>query len=121
MTSKIRMPPIVREIASCIVKKPFTRKYPVVKVEAPEGFRGKHLFDPMKCISCGLCERDCPSGAIELVEVSGKKMPVFHLDKCLFCYQCAESCPRDAIKSSTIFELASTDKEGLILKPRVVI
>jgi formate hydrogenlyase subunit 6/NADH:ubiquinone oxidoreductase subunit I len=53
-----------------------------------------------------------------MVEVEGKKRPQFNLDKCIFCYQCAESCPRNAIKSSVIYELATTDKSSLVLKPQ---
>jgi len=117
MANKKRMPSMIREIASSIFKKPFTREYPNVRVEVPEGFRGRHILDPEKCISCGLCERDCPSKAIELVEVSGKRMPMFYLDRCIFCYQCAESCPREAIKLSTVFELSTTNREGMLVKP----
>jgi formate hydrogenlyase subunit 6/NADH:ubiquinone oxidoreductase subunit I len=42
---------------------------------------------------------------------------MFYLDRCIFCYQCAESCPREAIRLSTVFELSTTDKEGLLVKP----
>lgn len=107
----------MKEIASTIFKKPFTRRYPLVKVEAPEGFRGKQVFHSERCIGCGLCARDCPAEAIEMVEVSGRKMPTFHLENCIFCYQCAESCPRNAITMSTNFEMASTEKEALTLRP----
>jgi len=117
MANKIKLPSMIKDIASSIFKKPFTREYPAVRVEVPEGFRGRHILDPEKCISCGLCERDCPSKAIELVEVSGKRMPMFYLDRCIFCYQCVESCPRDAIRLSKAFELSTTDKEGLLVKP----
>jgi len=101
----------------CLFKKPFTREYPAVKVEVPEGYRGRPIFYPEKCISCGLCERDCPAKAIELIEVSGKRMPHFYLDRCIFCYQCAESCPRDAIKLSTNFEMSTTEKEEMLVTP----
>jgi formate hydrogenlyase subunit 6/NADH:ubiquinone oxidoreductase subunit I len=53
-----------------------------------------------------------------MVDVNGKKRPMFLLDRCIFCYQCAESCPRNAIKSTEIFELATTNKSDLILKPQ---
>jgi formate hydrogenlyase subunit 6/NADH:ubiquinone oxidoreductase subunit I len=53
-----------------------------------------------------------------MVEVDGKRRPLFHLDLCIFCYQCAESCPRNAIKSSEFFELASTNKSDLVIKPQ---
>jgi hydrogenase-4 component H len=117
MANKMKLPSMIRDIASSIFKKPFTREYPAARVEVPEGFRGRHVLDPEKCISCGLCERDCPSKAIELVEVAGKRMPMFYLDRCIFCYQCVESCPRDAIRLSKAFELSTTDKEGLLVKP----
>jgi NADH-quinone oxidoreductase subunit I len=115
--AKRRLPAMIKDMGSCIFKKPFTREYPAVKVEVPEGYRGRHTFDPEKCISCGLCERDCPAKAIELIEVSGKRMPHFYLDRCIFCYQCAENCPRDAIKLSTNFEMSTTEKEELLVTP----
>jgi hydrogenase-4 component H len=105
-------------MGSCIFKKPFTRQYPLVKVDAPEGYRGRHILDPEKCISCGLCERDCPAKAIKLVEVSGKRMPHFYLDRCIFCYLCAEGCPREAIKLSTNFEMSTTETDELMVTPK---
>jgi formate hydrogenlyase subunit 6/NADH:ubiquinone oxidoreductase subunit I len=112
-----RLPALIKDMGLCIFKKPFTREYPAVKVEVPEGYRGRHIFYPEKCISCGLCERDCPANAIELIEVSGKRMPHFYLDRCIFCYQCAESCPRDAIKLSTNFEMSTTEKTEMLVTP----
>jgi len=114
---KSSVSPMVKELLSHLFKKAATSKYPLVKAEVPEGFRGKQVYDIDLCISCGLCSRDCPAKAIEMVEVEGKRRPLFHLDQCIFCYQCAESCPRNAIKSSVIFELASTDKSNLVVKP----
>ena len=112
-----RFPALIKDMGACIFKKPFTQEYPFVKVQAPEGYRGRHIFYPEKCISCSLCERDCPANAIELVEVSGKRMPKFYLDRCIFCYQCVESCPRDAIELSTDFEMSTTDSEGMMINP----
>ncbi len=117
MAKKRRLPALIKDMGSCIFKKPFTRQYPAVKVEVPEGYRGRHVFYPEKCISCGLCERDCPANAIELIEVSGRRMPQFYLDRCIFCYQCAEGCPRDAIKLSTNFEMSTTEKEEMLVTP----
>jgi len=114
---KRRLPALIKDMGACIFKKPFTQQYPFVKVQAPEGYRGRHTFDPEKCISCGLCERDCPAKAIELVEVSGKRMPRFFLDRCIFCYLCVEGCPRDAIQLSTNFEMSTTETGGLLVTP----
>ena len=115
---KTRLSPMFKEVFGHIFKKPATGKYPFVKCVPAEGFRGKQIFDISLCVSCGLCSRDCPAKAIEMVEFEGKKRPTFYLDRCVFCYQCAESCPRNAIKSTDIFELATTDKSSLVIKPQ---
>jgi formate hydrogenlyase subunit 6/NADH:ubiquinone oxidoreductase subunit I len=117
VAKKRRLPALIKDMGSCLFKKPFTRQYPFVKVEVPEGYRGRHILYPEKCISCGLCERNCPADAIELVEVSGKRMPRFFLDRCIFCYLCVESCPRDAIQLSTNFEMSTTETEELLVSP----
>ena len=117
MKKKFTISPMIKEVFSNLFKKPATDKYPFVKAEVPEDFRGKQVFDITLCVSCGLCSRDCPAKAIEMVEVDGKRRPLFHLDLCVFCYQCAESCPRNAIKSSVFFELAVIDKSTLVIKP----
>jgi formate hydrogenlyase subunit 6/NADH:ubiquinone oxidoreductase subunit I len=107
-----------KRTVSHIFTKPATTKYPFVKPQLAEDFRGRQVFDIKLCVSCGLCSRDCPAKAIEMVEVEGKKRPQFLLDRCIFCYQCAESCPRNAIKSSVFYELATTDKSSLAMKPQ---
>ena len=113
-----RLPALIKDMGACLFKKPFTRQYPFVKVEAPEGYRGRHTFYPEKCISCGLCERDCPANAIELIEISGKRMPHFYLDRCIFCYLCEEGCPRQAIRLSTNFEMSTTETKELLVTPK---
>lgn len=118
MGKRTPVSPMAKEALSNLFARPATSKYPFVKAEVPEGFRGKQVYDISLCISCGLCSRDCPAKAIEMVEVDAKRRPLFHLDLCIFCYQCAESCPRNAIKSSALFELASIDKSNLVVHPQ---
>ena len=91
---------------------------PNVKPQLSDNFRGQPVFNIQLCVGCSLCCKECPSKAIEMVEVNGKKYPQIRLDKCIFCYQCAETCPKKAITNSTFFELATTDKTTLVLKPQ---
>jgi len=130
--------PMWKRTASHIFTKPATTKYPFVKPKLPDDYRGKpeytirtcnmidlsgtqrqFEFDVQKLVgtNCTVCARDCPAFAIEIVEVDGKKRPQFDLNKCIFCNQCVESCPRNAIKGSAEYELATTDKKSLIIRP----
>lgn len=129
-----------KRTVSHIFTKPATTKYPFVKPKLPDDFRGKPEWSAKTCnmidlsgtqrevgfdveaflnTNCTVCARDCPANAIEIVEVDGRKRPQFDLNKCIFCNQCVDSCPRNAIKGTTIYELATTDKKSLVLKPKL--
>jgi NADH-quinone oxidoreductase subunit I len=118
MPKKQKIPQIAERVASEIICKPATANYPFVKPELFENCRGEPIFDSALCIGCGLCSRECPSKAIEMIEVEGKKRPEIHLDKCIFCCHCVEVCPKQAIKNSGLYELATTDKSTLAIKPK---
>jgi formate hydrogenlyase subunit 6/NADH:ubiquinone oxidoreductase subunit I len=121
MAKKTRIPQIFKSAASYFFMKPATTMYPYVKPELNDNFRGRMMFDIRLCVGCGLCGKECPARAIEMIDVDGKRRPQFRLDKCIFCYQCAETCPRHAITNSTIFELATMDKASLVMKPQPVL
>jgi NADH-quinone oxidoreductase subunit I len=119
---KLRLPTMAKKVMEQVFTKPAASgKYPFVKPELSDNFRGEPVFDFDLCIGCGLCSRDCPTKAIEMVPGDGKKrLPQLNLSKCVFCYQCAETCPKKAIKNSLLYELATTDKSTLVKKPKSV-
>lgn len=51
-------------------------------------------IDQSECRKCGKCERECPSGAIQI-----KDKTEIDFSKCLHCYHCVTTCPFQAITS----------------------
>lgn len=108
-----------------------TEKYPEDRntVKVPERFRailtlkydqeGRH-----KCIACGMCERSCPNGTIQIISKmvdtpDGKKKKkldkyVYDLGSCTFCQMCVTSCPTNAIEFDNDFEQAVFTREKLV-------
>jgi NADH-quinone oxidoreductase subunit I len=117
MAKKIRVSQMFKRAVSNIFLEPATTKYPFVKPKVADGFRGQPKFNFKLCVGCGLCKKDCPANAIEMVNVNGKKYPEVNLGRCIFCLTCAEGCPKKAITCSDFFELATTEKTSLIMKP----
>jgi formate hydrogenlyase subunit 6/NADH:ubiquinone oxidoreductase subunit I len=99
-----------------LFKKPATVLYPAVKVEMPDKFRGKLVFDANKCIGCKLCMKDCPTSAITIKKVGEKRFEcVIDLARCVYCAQCVDSCPKDSLRSTAEFELASLNRDKLTM------
>ncbi len=74
---------------------------------------GKKKIIEADCAQCGICEKDCPAGAIRL-----DPYPVFSKE-CIACWRCINCCPEDCITtwmSSRYHYKGIPDKDELLKK-----
>ena len=84
---------------------------PDVRGANPVGFRGLPVISEAACGSgCRQCAESCPTDAIKLQPFS------LDLGRCVFCDECAKICPEQKVKFSTGYRLASTTREGLLVR-----
>lgn len=106
------------DVLGGLVRGPATERYPFERAEAPDRLRGHVHWDPSSCTGCGLCSKDCPSGALDVLIVDRKAKRFvlrYHLDRCTFCAQCVESCRQGCLSmSDEEWELASTARDPFI-------
>lgn len=104
-----------KEALGSLVKGPVTEQYPFVRQDAPANLRSKLHWHLEECTGCGLCAKDCPADAIEVVTLDKKAKRFvfhFHVDRCTFCGQCVTSCRKGCIElANDEWELASLDKQ----------
>ncbi|MEG2199590.1 MAG: 4Fe-4S binding protein [Anaerovorax sp.] len=84
-----------RMVMRSLFKKPATLMYPVVPREYFAGTRGHISIDENSCILCGICQKKCPSEAIQVV----RKDKTWTIDKgaCVLCNVCVEACPKKCL------------------------
>ncbi len=117
-----------------LFRRPVTVQYPREHLPLPPRFRGFPILiydeeaDEPRCIACLLCARNCPTGCITVTgrdndegqaKRYGRKRIVdqFFLDVglCMLCTICVEVCPVDAIRMGRVHELATSDRNLLVL------
>ncbi len=52
-----------------------------------------------KCVNCGICENECPMGALETN--SDANHVQYNIHHCITCTQCVNSCPHEALSYGT--------------------
>jgi len=90
-------------------------------------FDGDDPMQGLRCVSCQICEKECPPKCIYIVKSKDKKPDykgqlqfypaVFDIDisVCMSCGICAEACPFESIKMDTEFELSTSNRFGGLL------
>ena len=100
---------------SHLFRRKTTVRYPEVKREFSEIYRGRHVLKRddegrERCTACGLCAVACPAEAITMVAEERKPgeehlyreekyATIYEIDmlRCIFCGMCEEACPKEAI------------------------
>lgn len=96
-------------------KRKVTLEYPEVKPAIPERFRGKPDWYGDKCIACKICEKVCPAVAVTINKQEDNINFKIDLSKCILCGNCMYHCPKGAIVLSGDYELATDNKQDLII------
>ena len=93
-----------------------SRNFPFLVYDGTDPMQG------LRCVSCLICEKECPPKCIFIEKSTDKKpdatgKPQFYPAKfnidvsvCMSCQICVEVCPFDAIKMDNAFELSATDR-----------
>ncbi len=78
-----------------LFSRPVTKNYPAEPAVYPERSRGHIENDFEQCILCGLCMRNCPTGAI-VVEKNEGNWRINRFD-CIQCGYCTLKCPKKCL------------------------
>ena len=106
------------------------RSFPFLVFDAKNPGDDADWLAGLRCVSCQICEKECPPKCIFIEKSKDKKPDAlgkqqfyptrFDIDisVCMSCQICVEVCPFDAIKMNTVFELSTTDRFGGLLLDR---
>jgi hydrogenase-4 component H len=98
----------LRETLICLRAGRVTLAYPLAPQPAPAKFRGRPIFDAVKCTGCAGCANNCPAREILVFDVCQEIRILKYLGRrCAYCGRCADVCPEKAITMSQEFENAT--------------
>ena len=78
-----------------LMKAPATERYPFTPKVWPAGARGHIVIDVSKCTLCLVCDKRCPTQAIEVNRE--KKTWAIEQLRCIQCGYCTEVCPKKCL------------------------
>ena len=111
---------MTRMVFKSLFRKPSTIQYMGGKLSLDNRVRGLLRYDPATCIDCKLCMRDCPTGAIRIVNNGTKTERDMHayLDTglCIFCGQCADSCSKNSLSCTSKADLSQLKHDDLTIE-----
>lgn len=108
---------MTRVVFKSLFKKSATIPYMGGKLQLDKRVRGLLKYDPTNCIDCKLCMKDCPTGAIRILNKGTKTERDMHayLDtgRCIYCGQCADSCAKKCLTCSSQADLSKFERDDL--------
>lgn len=86
---------MIQTLIRNLVKRPATRKYPLVKRDPFENYRGRLVNHVQSCIFCRMCSTKCPAQCIS----TDPKEAYWGYDpfSCVYCGICVEVCPTKSL------------------------
>lgn len=111
----MKLATMLKDVLRSLWRPPVTERYPFEKRPLPETARGRLHWDPEQCTGCGLCVKDCPADALEVITIDKKNKRFvmrYHTGRCTFCSQCVQSCRFNCLRlSDEEWELAALNRE----------
>ena len=95
---------------SSLFKKPETLLYPKETTKPPLGLKGHVVNNVSACILCGICQKRCPAGAIEI----DKAQRTWSIDRfrCVQCESCVRECPKKCLEMDPAYAPCATSKSA---------
>ncbi len=108
-------------------KPPHTIKYPKVKKETAERYRGMHFNNLEECIGCGTCSTICQNAAIDMIELEGYETkngdsglrPRIDNGRCCWCALCVDVCPTGSLNLTKEYNYVSDDPTTFLWMPGI--
>lgn len=117
VTQKVRPGKLAAKAIKNLFSKPATVSVRGNESIITDSYRGMISYSSENCVACGLCMRDCPTGAIKIINDGTKEERKMRAEidtaRCIFCCQCVDSCAKKCLSSTQNFRLSSMDKNEL--------